>query len=105
MRKSAMSTVGVLAGVLALAAPAFAGPASVGPLSTASGPSPYAGCTSGLDPGSPAATNYVNAEVEPWVAVNPANPSNLIGVFQQDRWSNGGARGLVTAVSSNGGTT
>jgi hypothetical protein len=39
------------------------------------------------------------------VAVNPANPGNLIGVFQQDRWSNGGARGLMTAVSMNGGTS
>src|SRR5207237_7629865 len=37
--------------------------------------------------------------------VKPANPSNLIGVFQQDRWSNGGARGLTTAVSTNGGSS
>jgi hypothetical protein len=39
------------------------------------------------------------------VAVNPANPSNVIGVYQQDRWSNGGAHGLVTAFSFDGGTT
>src|SRR5262249_56811156 len=37
--------------------------------------------------------------------VNPARPGNLIGVYQQDRWSNGGARGLVTAVSFDGGGT
>ena len=40
---------------------------------------------------------------EPWVDVNPANPQNLIAVWQQDRWSDGGARGLVTAVSHDGG--
>jgi Neuraminidase (sialidase) len=77
----------------------------VGPLSLVSGPSPYASCTTGLDPGSPAGTNYLNAEVEPSVAVNPTNTSNLIASFQQDRWSNGGARGLTTAVSTNGGSS
>jgi hypothetical protein len=28
-----------------------------------------------LDPGSPPGTNFLNAEVEPLVAVNPANPA------------------------------
>lgn len=65
-----------------------------------SGPSPFAGCTVG-GPG----TNYVNAEVEPYVAVNPANPTNYIGVWQQDRWSNGGAHGLMSAASFDGGAT
>jgi len=65
-----------------------------------SGPSPFASCTIGG-----AGTNYVNAEVEPRVAVNPTNPSNIVGVFQQDRWSNGGAHGLVAGVSHDGGTT
>jgi len=50
-------------------------------------------------------TNYLNAEVEPWVAVNPTNPRNIIAVFQQDRWSNGGARGLVAAATHNGGAS
>src|SRR5439155_13361608 len=90
---------------LAVAAPAAAAPPSVGPLSLASGPSPFAGCTSGLDPGSPPGTNYVNAEVEPSVAVDPTHPSDIIAAFQQDRWSNGGARGLSTAISDNGGST
>jgi hypothetical protein len=47
----------------------------------------------------------VNAEVEPWLAVNPANPSNFVGVWQQDRWSNGGAHGLVAGYSFDGGQT
>jgi hypothetical protein len=74
--------------------------ASVGPLVITSVPSPFAACTIG-GPG----TVYVNAEVEPWVAVNPANPNNMIGVYQQDRWDNGGAHGLVAAVTHDGGAT
>jgi len=49
--------------------------------------------------------NYVNAEVEPWIAANPGNPSALIGVWQQDRWDNGGAHGLVASSSFDGGYT
>ena len=71
-----------------------------GPLVLASGPSPFAGCTIG-GPG----TVYVNSEVEPWIAVNPTNANNIVAVYQQDRWNNGGARGLVTAVSHDGGST
>ena len=48
---------------------------------------------------------YRNAEVEPWVAANPADASNLLAGLQQDRWSNGGARGDVAAVSRNGGAS
>jgi hypothetical protein len=50
-------------------------------------------------------TSYVNAEVEPSVAVNPSNPDNLIGAWQQDRWSNGAARGLSSGTSFDGGKT
>jgi len=89
---------------IALPASAAAAAASVAPLSLVSEPSPFAGCTGGLDPGSPPGTNNLNAEVEPSVAVDPTTPSHLIAVFQQDRWSNGGARGLVTAVSTDGGS-
>jgi hypothetical protein len=48
---------------------------------------------------------YVNAEVEPRVAVDPSNPNHLVGVWQQDRWNNGGSHGLIAATSTNGGTT
>ena len=88
----------VAAAVAAIAT--AAGAATVSPLVLVSGPSPFGGCTIGGPPG----TNYVNAEVEPWVTVNPTAPSNVIGVFQQDRWSNGGAHGLVAAPSSSGGS-
>jgi hypothetical protein len=48
---------------------------------------PTASCTSGAESG----TNYPGSEVEPYVAVNPRDPRASIGVFQQDRWSDGGA--------------
>lgn len=83
-------------GSVLLAAPAAAAPSVV----EVSGPSPYASCTFGA-PG----TNYPNAEVEPYVAVNPANTKNIVGAWQQDRWSNGGAHGLVAGASFDGGLT
>ncbi len=46
-----------------------------------------------------------NAEVEPAIAADPSDPKHLIGVWQQDRWSNGGANGLVAATTFDGGHT
>jgi hypothetical protein len=50
-------------------------------------------------------TLHVNAEVEPHLAINPANPNNLIGTWQQDRWSNGGSQGIAVGFSMDGGVT
>jgi hypothetical protein len=75
--------------------------AAASALVTVSGPSPYTGCSTAGQPG----TNYLNAEVEPQVAVNPHLAGNVIGAWQQDRWSNGGARGLVAGFSFDGGKT
>ncbi len=44
-------------------------------------------------------TVYVNGEIEPSVAVNPRNHRNQIVAYQQDRYSNGGANGVLTAVT------
>ncbi|MEN9630938.1 MAG: hypothetical protein RJA10_4166, partial [Pseudomonadota bacterium] len=60
-----------------------------------------AGCTGGRSSG----TVFVDAEVEPLVAVSPLNPDLLLATWQQDRTSNGGARALATALSSDGGQT
>jgi hypothetical protein len=53
--------------------------------------------------------NYRNSEVEPSVAVNPKTVGtlavNIIGAWQQDRWSDGGAHGLTAGVSKDGGKT
>jgi hypothetical protein len=48
-------------------------------------------------------TLYTNAEVEPMVAVNPRNPANIVGVWQQDRWSDGGAPAMLAGASTNAG--
>lgn len=73
---------------------------------TASGADPFAGCTAGIDPNAPAPeTVYGGTAVEPFVAVNPTDPDNIIGVFQQDRWTDGGSKGLVASRSTNGGAT
>ena len=55
--------------------------------------------------GAQAGILYVNAEVEPSVAVNPLNPNNVVGSWQQDRWSSGGSQGIVVANSFDGGAT
>jgi len=96
------------AGVLAAAwaaVPAGAAPLAVTPPVDISIASPFApGCggdTEGNFPG----VNFVyqNSEVEPWLAVSPTNPNDVAAFWQQDRWSDGGAHGLVAAVSHNGG--
>jgi hypothetical protein len=98
------SAVAILTAGVVVAPQVAAAPATVSPLVLASGPSPFAGCPFGAT-GAQGEAVYVNAETEPWVAVNPRNPANLIGVFQQDRWNTGGSHGLVTATSFNGGAT
>lgn len=73
------------------------------PPTLVSGTSPFpAGCATSPDSSE---TNYENAEVEPWIAVDPSNADHLIGVWQQDRWQFGGAHGLMTGVSWDGGLT
>ena len=71
-------------------------------LTRVSAASPFsAGC---IAPGQ-AGTNYPNAEVEPRLAINPLDAKHMVGVWQQDRWSNGGANGLGTGVTFDGGLT
>ncbi|TMH60230.1 MAG: exo-alpha-sialidase [Betaproteobacteria bacterium] len=59
----------------------------------------------GCDGEAPSGVLYSGAEVEPMVAVDPANSQHLIGVWQQDRWSSGGAAGQLAGVSFDGGRT
>lgn len=46
---------------------------------------------------------YLGTEVEPMIAIDPQDPAHMIGAFQQDRWSDGGARGLRAGYSFDGG--
>jgi hypothetical protein len=99
--------VAAIAAVLVLAAsPAWAGPGSVGPLAKVSGASPLAACTADNVAGQ-SGRNVANSEVEPWIASSAVDRSgdgvpDLIAGYQQDRWSNGGARGVFASVFHNG---
>jgi hypothetical protein len=68
-----------------------------------SGGSPIPADCIGDTNASASSVNVFNSEVEPHVAVDPSDPLHLVGAWQQDRWNDGGARGLVTAASFNGG--
>ena len=48
---------------------------------------------------------HLDSQTEPWVDVNPADRSNIVGFWQEDRWSTGGARNLVFGTSFDGGAT
>ena len=102
MRRRFITSIAV-ASALALAATAVA-LALTGPF-TVSAASPVASCNVPAAGG----TNYPNTEVEPFTAVNPTTVGttkvNVIGVYQQDRWSNGGAHALMSAASFDGGQT
>ncbi len=107
MRRRLKGRAAVLAApvlILSLALPATA----VAPVVLASpGDSPFIGCTADnatlqIASGS---VLYPNAEIEPRSAINPTNSRNIVGEYQQDRWSDGGARGLVASVSHDGGAT
>ena len=103
MRRMLLAFAVAVLTVAALASQAGASPAAnEGPAVAVSGASPIAECL-GDQPGS--GTNFVNSEVEPWMAVNPTNANNLVAAWQQDRWNNGGSRGIVTASSLDGGLT
>jgi hypothetical protein len=101
----------VAAAPFAMFQPAAAYPLLTEPLVQVSGASPIAGCT--LD-GAQTGVLFEHSEVEPYVAVNPADPDgagplqpgdNVIATWQQDRYSDGGSQGLVTASSFDGGAT
>lgn len=102
MRKVLLGVVGVFALVLVAVAAASPTVTLASPGST-----PFASCTSDQATlqqqfGS---VLYPGSEVEPRSAINPTNASNIIGVYQQDRWSDGGSRGTVASVTHNGGAT
>jgi hypothetical protein len=69
-------------------------------LSQVSGVDPYASCTIGAGQGD---MSFPSAEVEPFIATNPVSSDNVLGAWQQDRWNDGGSRGLVATFSLDGG--
>jgi hypothetical protein len=79
---------------------AAASPFTLGPDVKVSGGSTLTGCTFGASPDF--ASAYDNTEVEPQVAVDPTNTADITGASQQDRWPDGGARGLTSWMSTDG---
>jgi hypothetical protein len=105
MRKA---TLIVLVLVMGLVGVQIAQAATAGPLVQVSGASPFGaledcGNFPTQVPFFPPSENFVNSEVEPWVVVNPVDQDNIVGFWQQDRWSDGGSRGNVAGVSFDGG--
>jgi len=93
-----------LTGALVLVAttPGFAGTTT--PVRASALASPLAGCASQDGPqiAATGGRNFLNAEVEPTLAVQGRN---VIGMWHEDRWSNGGAHGIGVGASSDGGAT
>jgi hypothetical protein len=105
MRRKRFSTaLAAVAVALVLVTGISAADFTLGTLVQVSGASPLAGCTAD-DAAGQTGNLFPDSEVEPWIDANPTNPLNLIGVWQQDRWSNGGARGLLAGVTTNGGAS
>src|SRR4051794_23154256 len=97
--RAAVSAVGaLLLSVTALVSATQAGAASQ-PVRRVSPGDPFATCTIGA---SEDGVSAPSSEVEPWVAVDPRDPRRAIGVFQQDRWTDGGAKGLVATYTRDG---
>jgi hypothetical protein len=72
--------------------------AAVASWTTISADTPFQGCSRGGTEGL-----FADAEVEPSLAVDPARPRYIVAAYQQDRFSDGAARGLVSAASADGG--
>ena len=97
MRRVSMRAAALLCGLLMSATSLLAVAPSV---TRVSDPNLLIACAAGVTGGG---FLYTRSEVEPYIAANPVDPNNLIGAWQQDRWSNGGAVGLVAGVSTNAG--
>ena len=81
---------------------------TLGPLVQVTGADPFASCTKDNVNQQEKAFGsilYPNTAIEPWVAVDPTDASRLLVGHQQDRWSDGGSRGLVGVVSNAGGAS
>ena len=99
-------TVGALA--LGLLSAADASAQSLDPLVRITGPSPLAGCTADNVKSQEQQFGSIlfrNTAIEPGAAIDPTDPDRILVYHQQDRWSDGGARGLVGGLSSDGGAT
>jgi hypothetical protein len=75
---------------------------ATGPLVQVSVTNPFADSTAD-HPETQPGTFAPDSEVEPYVVVDPTDRHHLVGIWQQDRWSGNGSRGLVVGVTFDGG--
>jgi photosystem II stability/assembly factor-like uncharacterized protein len=99
MRRTLMTVSAVVVLLLPVAAAASTYSAGT-PVQANVSTSPLGLCAP-LGPG----TSYPDTEVEPWLAVNPTNANNVVGTWQQDRYSGGASKGSSVGVSFDGGAT
>ncbi|KWR87533.1 sialidase family protein [Cupriavidus sp. IDO] len=81
---------------------------TLGPLVQVAAGDPFSGCAADQVHAQEAAFGsilYPATSIEPWVAADPTDPSRLLVGHQQDRWNDGGSRGLVGVVSNDAGST
>ncbi len=97
-----LSLAGLGAATLGLGLAASASAQTLDPLVPVTAQSAFAGCVLD-DPASQNGNLFPNTAIEPWLALDPSEPTRLLVGVQQDRWSNGGSRGLRGALSDDGG--
>jgi len=75
---------------------------TLGPLVRVASHTIFADCTADAVATQPG-VNFPNSAIEPNIAANPAVKGELLIGVQQDRWNDGGSRGLRGALSGDGG--
>ncbi len=90
----------VLAGTLLV--PGLASAQKLEKLATISSGTIFKHCTAD-QVGSQTGTNYPGSAIEPWIVIDPTQAGHLMSAVQQDRFSDGGARGLRGGLSDDGG--
>ena len=106
VRRLALPTLALcallFAGGIAAATTYTAGPA----VDVSPSTDPFAACTADRAAQQETSdTLYPLTEPEPRAAINPANPRNIVAVYQEDRWAGGGGRGLGSSATFDGGAT
>ena len=93
-----VALVGLIAAGAANAQNTPPSPAGATPEYLVTSKTPFSSCTADKV-AKQEGTNYPSTEIEPDAAANPANLKNVSIGWQQDRWSDGGSRGLLAGVS------
>ncbi|WP_028207704.1 sialidase family protein [Paraburkholderia nodosa] len=112
IRRLSRSTFNGMAGGCVIALVCLIGPGAhaqtLGSLVLVAAGDPFSGCKADKVNAQQSAFGsvlYPATSIEPWIAVDPTDPSRLLVGHQQDRWIDGGSRGLVGVVSSDAGST